>query len=649
MTATNGQQENSAWHPLEPASPAELGAAVTAVLRSGRLGDRAEICWAALEEPAKHDVLAWTPDQPGLPRRVRVVAVDRNSATTYEAVVDVATGAFERFDALPGAHAPLLGGEIADAQSIKYQSAVAAALAVRGVTDLERVIIEPWPAGYFGRPFEDGRRRLGRALFYVTDSEVDLHWSRPVQGLVAVYDRATNEVLELIDEGAVPVPAASHRIDVGGVGSLRDDLKPLEIVQRDGASFTMEGSELRWQRWRMRLSMHPIEGLVLHQIGYDDPEAGRTRSIVYRASLAEMVVPYGDPQGQHYWRHVFDAGEIGMGRTANSLKLGCDCLGEILYLDTPRVGFDGSVGLLEHAVCIHEEDNNVLWRHGDVARNVTEARRDRRLVVSFWSTIGNYDYGFFWYFHQDGTIEAEVKLTGIVLASATPVGAAAGPHAVKLTDELEAPHHQHFFCVRLDLDVDGPTNRVEEVEVSTVPMGPQNPWGNAFVPATTVLTHEASAKRRTNALASRSWRIVNPEVVNALGKPVAYQLHVPETPLIYGDPSSPAVRRARFAENHVHVTRYAADEMRAAGDYPSQHPGEAGLPAYMAADRDLTDTDVVVWVTCGVTHIARPEEYPVMPVERTGFMLRPSGFFTRNPALDVAPLAMVNRGADHCC
>jgi len=35
-----------------------------------------------------------------------------------------------------------------------------------------------------------------------------------------------------------------------------------------------------------------------------------------------------------------------------------------------------------------------------------------------------------------------------------------------------------------------------------------------------------------------------------------------------------------------------------------------------------------------MTHFPRPEDWPVMPVDRCGFSLKPYGFFDRNPTLD---------------
>ena len=71
---------------------------------------------------------------------------------------------------------------------------------------------------------------------------------------------------------------------------------------------------------------------------------------------------------------------------------------------------------------MHEEDYGILWKHHDLQGGTTEVRRSRRLVVSFIATVGNYEYGFYWYFYLDGNIQLEVKLTGIVSTMAIEPG-----------------------------------------------------------------------------------------------------------------------------------------------------------------------------------------------------------------------------------
>ena len=111
-----------------------------------------------------------------------------------------------------------------------------------------------------------------------------------------------------------------------------------------------------------------------------------------------------------FWQNYFDAGEYLLGKQVNSLTLGCDCLGEIHYFDAVLADDDGrAAGASTNAICMHEEDYGVLWKHTDLFTGSRETRRQRRLVISFFVTVGNYDYGFYWYLYLDGTIELEVQ------------------------------------------------------------------------------------------------------------------------------------------------------------------------------------------------------------------------------------------------
>ena len=104
------------------------------------------------------------------------------------------------------------------------------------------------------------------------------------------------------------------------------------------------------------------------------------------------------------------------------LTLGCDCVGVVQYLDATLANEQGAPWVIANAICIHEEDYGILWKHVDLLGGRSEVRRSRRLVVSFVSTVGNYEYGFFWYFYLDGNIQLEVKLTGIVSPMAIEPG-----------------------------------------------------------------------------------------------------------------------------------------------------------------------------------------------------------------------------------
>jgi primary-amine oxidase len=183
--------------------------------------------------------------------------------------------------------------------------------------------------------------------------------------------------------------------------------------------------------------------------------------------------------------------------------------------------------------------------------------------------------------------------------------------------------------------VDGERNSVIEVDAVPAPLGPANPVGNAWTAAETVLVDEQSARRRADTSVGRTWRIVNESVTNAVGQPVGYELIPGPAPLVPFHPDAPALRRAGFATEHLWVTAYDPDQLYAAGAYPYEHAGGAGLPEYVSANRPVRDTDVVVWHTFGAHHVVRPEDWPVMPVTTAGFHLRPFGFFDANPSLDL--------------
>jgi primary-amine oxidase len=505
---------------------------------------------------------------------------------------------------------------------------------------IDRVQIDPWPAGVFGYECEEDRR-ISRCISFLREDSDDNGYARPIEGLIVHFDNGRNEVVEVIDHGVTPLPPNRASYYPEDQPRLRRDLKPISITQPEGPSFTVDGNFVQWQKWQLRLAFDPFEGLVLHQIAYNDDD-GRLRPILHRASISEMVVPYGDPSPVHGWKNAFDAGEWGLGRMTQPLTMGCDCLGEIRYFDATLATEHGKPWVIKNAICLHEEDYGILWKHVDGWGGRGEVRRSRRLVVSFISTVGNYEYGFFWYFYLDGNIQLEVKLTGIVSPMAIDAGAPAPPFANVVAEGIAAPHHQHIFNARLDFDIDGDANEIYEVDAERIAAGPDNPWLNAFRPKATRLESEQAAQREIDPSVSRVWRIVNPNVRNGLGQPTSYKL-VPTmtTPTMFAHPQSPVGKRAAFAQHNLWVTPYSPHERRAAGEYPNQHPGGDGLPMWTSADRPLVNTDLVVWYSFGMTHFVRPEDWPVTPVEYCGFLLTPFGFFDRNPALDVPP-------TEHC-
>ena len=573
-----------------------------------------------------------------LDRRVRMHLLEAPEADVTEAVVSVTRGTIDRWEVVRGMRPALQIEESIMVLAALHENAEwNAALDRRGIVDRSQVQVDPWPAGTFGLAHEENRR-ISRCLAYLRESKEDNGYARPLEGLMAYVDMGRGEVLEVVDLGVVPFPPKSGSYYPEDNGPLRTDLKPLEITQPEGPSFEVEGNLVRWQKWTMRVGMDPLEGLVLWRVGYED--AGRVRPVLYRASVSEMVVPYGHPSPMHAWKSAFDAGEWGLGRMANSLTLGCDCLGEIHYFDDVWADERGRVHTRKNAICMHEEDYGILWKHVDMVSGRTEVRRSRRLVVSSIATVGNYEYGFYWYFYLDGSMQLEVKLSGIMSTMAVANGDP-GPHARMIAPGLAAPTTSTCSTSASTWRWTVRTTRSSRWTPSerARPGTEANPWGNVFGTTTTLLENELAARRDVDPSRSRTWRIANRAMRNGLGEPTAYKLLPASTPTILAHPESSVSKRATFATHNLWVTPFDEEERRAAGDYPNQHAGGDGLPAWTAQDRSLVDTDVVLWHTFGVTHIPRPEDWPVMPVEYTGFTLLPVGFFDRNPALDVPPSA----------
>jgi primary-amine oxidase len=183
------------------------------------------------------------------------------------------------------------------------------------------------------------------------------------------------ELLEIEDTFEVDRPPIMGEYVPRFVPGLqrRTDIKPIEISQPAGPSFALDGHALEWQKWSLRLGFNHREGLVLHTLAFD------SRPVAHRISLAEMVVPYRDPSVDHRRRTAYDIGEWGLGFMTQSLELHCDCLGEIRYLDAVLHDSAGEPYTIANAICIHEEDDGMLWKSAT-------CRRARRRRTGRWST-----------------------------------------------------------------------------------------------------------------------------------------------------------------------------------------------------------------------------------------------------------------------
>ncbi len=622
-------------HPLDPLSSGEILKTAEVLRGAGKVNDQSRFSLIALHEPPKEEVLAF---QPGgsMRREAFAIVYERESNKTFEAVVDLNAGAAVSWKHIPGVQPSVLDEDFEILErAIRADPRFAEAMRRRGITDFSRVGIGDWAGGYFG---EQGEYRFRRAEFFYKDSTNAS--DRVIENVTAEVNLNTGKVIGFHDGEVVPIPPAGAGIDAIPAAAPREGPKPLVITQPLGPSFEVRGHEVRWQHWSFRFGVNAREGLVLYTVAYED--AGRMRSVMYRGSCSEMVVPYGDPSFGWFFRNAFDAGEDGFGRLAAPLEPLTDLPANAMTFDAVMPSERGDWFSIPRAVALYERDGGLAWKHNDRGRNRNESRRARELVLAWVATVGNYDYGFNWVFHQDGSLEMETLLTGFMETKAVNLTKVPdGPHDHELMyGHLVAPnvlavHHQHFFSFRLDMDVDGTKNSVLEMNTETLPPGPENPYQNAFTMKETVFHNEQEAVRQMSLAASRRWTVFNPGVRNSLGYAAGYTLLPGENSVPYAAPDSWVRKRAGFINAPFWVTRNDPGQIFAAGLYVNQSKGDDGLHRWVEAKRPIENQDVVLWYTMGITHLPRVEEHPMMTVHKATFRLVPNGFFDHNPAIDL--------------
>jgi primary-amine oxidase len=623
-------------HPLAPLTPAEISKVVSVIRASPLFNEKSRFETIELLEPPKAAVRSRKLGE-RLPREARANVFTVGRAGVARLRVSLDEGRILASEELPDQRPMIQVEQFMMVQDIvRADARFIAGCARRGVTDMSKVCIDPWTAGNFDVQGEEGRH-LCHVFAWLRLYENENFYAHPIEGLNAVVDLNSWEVIRVDDYGVVPIPMIEVNYDSQFQKSSRAGLKPIDVLQPEGVNFTVTDGVLSWDKWQLVVGFNAREGLTLHDIRYDD------RPIVYRASIVEMVVPYGMPERGHFRKHVFDIGEYGLGKLANSLTLGCDCLGAIEYLDAHMNTMDGSLTTVKNAVCMHEEDAGLLWKHTDFRTQRVEVRRARKLVISMIATVGNYEYAYYWYLHLDGSTEFEVKTTGIINTAACLPGQP-GKYATEVSPGVAGHIHQHIFCARLDMAVDGDSNSFVEHNTRAESEGPHNRYGNGFYDEPSLLKTELEACRRTNPETMRYWKIINPNARNHVGQPTAYKLEAKHTVTPFVRDDSFSGRRAGYVQNHVWVTAFDPEERYPAGEYMNHSRG-GGLPDYVAQNRSIENTDIVLWHVFGLHHSVRTEDFPVQPCVMAGFKLMPSGFFDRNPAIDLP----ASRNKASCC
>jgi len=618
-------------HPMDPLTADEMIGAASLLLGTGAARPGAAFQAVDLREPPKHEVLAGRGDR-------EAIVFWRQDQRSFKSIVNLSRGRHTPPLAIPPSEGQL-GLTITEVLNFSYvfsDPAFVAALARRGLRtpeQLAKVFITPLTPGSFGLP-EEARRIVKAQMYYTEGASINLY-ARPIEGLQAIIDLDERRVLRVIDTGVVPIPTATHDFDEASVAArhgLRAPLAPIRITQPQGRNFTIAGNFVEWQKWRFHLRFERRAGTVLSLVTYGG------RSVLYQGSLAEVFVPYQDPDANWFYRTFMDEGEFGFGTLSSPLALGLDVPENAVLLDglISAAIPDPSVPVvplpLPRVVGVFERvTGNPAWRHFEqFSGGAYEGRAEVELVVRSIAQVGNYDYIVDWVFGLNGSLRVDVGLTGIDAARAVPPHAAAGRshYGTPVAPQLVAQNHSHHFSFRLDLDVDGPLNSFALGKLER--RSASGPRKSVWVVDEHVLASESEGRLdHGHAI----WKVINPARRNAWGQPSGYVLesHSTVEPLL----DKADYRRAGFIGHPLWVTAFDPDERYAAGDTPNQHPGAPGLPQYVRDNQSLANRDIVLWLTVGFHHVPQAEDWPVLSRERLSFELKPSNFFDRNPALDL--------------
>ena len=616
QTPVRPQPAASPVHRLDPLSAAEITLVTDVLSKAGRMSASIRVVTIELSEPDKA--------QRAQTRVGRAVLYDWSSGVTTEQTVDLQSRSVSAATTVSMGDPPLRRVVIDRATEIALADRrVVQALAGRGVKDLDRITF----LGGLG----EGTRlpRRGSSIPIVVSP---LTWdgignNMEVRGFDVRVDLAAGTVEEIFD--ATPNRVAGDTAQGPGPSEGRP-LRPLVVSQPNGPSFSLRGSEILWDRWRIHFGVHPRRGVEIYDVAIVD--GTQTRPVLYRAGLSELMTPYGDPDYVSWYPR--DAGDYGMSlysATRASAIVGADAPVNATFAPAVFTDPKGRPVTIPRVVAIYERDGGVLWRHS------ARAARSRQLVLSGYCTVDNYDYLFHWIFSQDGAIDVQMQLTGVM--NVRPVAATRDVSheddetmfAHLVAPRVRAPNHQHFFNWRLDFDVDGDANRVLELNTSNAQATLRDRTGEWFGMRQTTLKSEVAARRDMDFSTARRWVVASATKTNALGQHTGYALVPGENAPAFQAAGSAPKRRASFLEHHLWVTLFDPRQMYASGEWVNLMREREGVEMWSADDRPIVDQDVVLWYTNSVLHLPRPEDWPVMPAHNAGFRLVPIGFWASNP------------------
>jgi primary-amine oxidase len=628
----------AANHPLDALDESEI-TNVVAILRSaGHADDKTLFSAIALLAPPKQDVVMW---KKGDPIHRKAEAILRRNTKTFETVVDLENRKVLEYREVPGVQPFVTLPEILSTIELTVSDPrMQEGFRKRGITDFGKLFCAPRTAGNFGKEIEKTKRIVKVDCFDIAGVKTDV-FAKPIEGLFATVDLDRREVLEITDLGVVPVPGGNFELDPASIGTLRQ-VKPVVQSSPQGSNITMDGSMVQWQNWSFHIRWDIRAGVVVSLVNYRDRE--QLRSVLYEGHLSEIFVPYQDPTKGWYFRNYMDEGDYGFGTMGSELVHGSDCPEGAIYLTPVLNNAAGGVDTLKDRVCLFERSpGEPAWRHYDMITQALESRPATELIVRFIATVGNYDYVMDWIFDQKGSITYRGGATGIDSVKGVKTQHLNDKTAAEdtawgplITPGRAGINHDHFLCVRLDLDVDGQANTFMRSMLVPEKLPAESLRRNVWRVKEEPAKIDTDARFRLSYERPAMWHVMNMHKKNSVGYPVSYMIHPAGNALPIVEDDVP-LSRAQFANHHLWVTPYEPSERYAAGDYPNQSSPGQGLPAWTTKRRNIEDQDIVLWYTMGFHHVPSSEDWPVYNLGWHSVTLKPYNFFDQNPALDLPP------------
>ncbi|KAL9266372.1 Amine oxidase [copper-containing] gamma 1-like protein [Drosera capensis] len=476
---------------------------------------------------------------------------------------------------------------------------------------------------------------------------------RPIEGLTAVVDLDTQEVLKIVDRGAtIPIPASTntdYRFSAQKPSRNMNRISPISTEQPAGPSFTVDDEHIvKWANWEFHLRPDPRAGVVISRAMFRDPDTGEMRNVMYKGMPSELFVPYMDPTEGWYFKTYLDAGEYGFGLQAMPLDRLNDCPNNAYFMDGVFAASDGTPYVQSDMICIFESyAGDIAWRHSEspiTGMEIREVRPKMTLVVRMAASVGNYDYIVDWEFQMDGLIKIKVGLSGILMVKGSPytnmdqVPSQENLYGTLISENVIGVIHDHYITFYLDMDVDGSDNSFMKVNLKKERVSTSESPRKSYLKAVrTVAKTEKDAQIKLKLYDPSEFHIINPNKKTKVGNPVGYKVVPGGTAaslLVLDDPPQ---KRAAFTNNQIWVTQYNRSEEWASGFFTYQSHGDDTLETWSNRDRPIENKDIVLWYTLGFHHIPCQEDFPIMPTVSSSFDLKPVNFFERNPILHMPP------------